>query len=234
MYSGCFYAKGKKEDMNNAILSCRKLNKRLGNTVAVDKISYEFESSHFYAIKGHHGAGKSTFLQILGLLEDSDNGSVYIDGKDVSKLSDKKKAKYRQKYFGYIFGKPLLNEKFTVLENLMLPMLLTRSKSEAMESAEELLKIIKLHDKKDCYPSELVKGERQQVAVMRAFVNSPECIIADNPTSGLNSREEKIIFEILKDYATQSGKCVICVTESKEVEKYANSVLIYEKGGLYK
>lgn len=234
MYSGCFYAKGKKEDMNNAILSCRKLNKRLGNTVAVDKISYEFESSHFYAIKGHHGAGKSTFLQILGLLEDSDNGSVYIDGKDVSKLSDKKKAKYRHKYFGYIFSSPLLNEKFTLLENIMIPMMIDRSKEDSECSAGELLKIVNLYDKKDSYPHELTKVERRKAAVIRAFANSPACIIADNPTSGLEDDDERLIFDILKEYASSSDKCVICVTDSDEVENYADSILIYGKGGLGK
>lgn len=219
--------------MNNIILSCENLSKKFGNIVAVDRVTYEFESSHFYAIKGASGAGKSTFLQVLGLLEDCDKGSVYIDGEDILKLSSKKKASYRQNYFGFVFQSCFLNASFTSLENLMIPMLLSKNIDQARSDAEELLKKVGLYDRKDCYPKQLSGGEQQRIAVVRALANSPKCILADEPTGNLDEENEKIVFMLLKEYATQHGRTVICVTHSDKISKYADSMLFYKKGELF-
>jgi ABC-type lipoprotein export system ATPase subunit len=216
--------------MSEKILTLEKICKRYTKEIIpVNNISFSFEKSKFYALKGRSGAGKSTFLNIIGLLDSPDSGVIYFDGEKLTNISDDKAAEYREKHIGFVFQSCFLNPQFTALENVMIPMLLNRDISAAAESAEQLLKKFGVHERKDHYTKKLSGGEQQRVAIARAFANNPQILIADEPTGNLDEENEQKIFEIFRECSSQ-GVCVICVSHSDKIDRYADEVLYYKKG----
>ena len=195
-------------------------------------LNISFESGKFYAIMGHSGAGKSTLINLLGLLDDIDSGDYYYDGKNVKDLD---KSLFRNKNVGLIFQDFYLDNYLNALENVIYPMLINKDiqNNEMRIKAEELLDKVGLTDRKDHYPRELSGGEKQRIAIARALVNNPNLILADEPTGNLDEKNEDKVFSILKGL-TEEGKCVIVVSHSNEVKKYADIVYELDKGGLKK
>lgn len=203
--------------------------------VALDNFSYKFEIGKLYGIMGHSGSGKSTLINILGLLENPTNGSYKLDNKDVSKLSGSELANLRLKTIGFVFQDYFLDENMTALENVMLPLLINKNLSfnEKVEKAKKLLAEVGLEKRINHFPKELSGGEKQRVAIARSLANEPKIILADEPTGNLDEENEQIIFEQLKKMS-EDGKCVIVVSHSEEIKKYANQVLKISKGKLVK
>ncbi|MBE6853745.1 MAG: ABC transporter ATP-binding protein [Ruminococcus sp.] len=218
--------------MEKIFMTCKGLRKKFKNIKAVDGIDYSFERSCFYVITGRSGAGKSTFLQLLGLLEDADEGEVVINNQNILKVSENEKAKYREKHFGFVFQSCFLNSSFTITENVMLPMLLNRDINEARKSAEKLLDDVGLSERKNFFPKQLSGGEQQRAAIVRALANNPDCILADEPTGNLDEENEKKIFEMFRNICKEQNKCIICVTHSERARDYADKILYYRNGGL--
>lgn len=218
-------------DNKKNFIVCKNVFKSFSkDIVPVNNISFEFERSTFYAIKGRSGAGKSTFLQILGLIDTADKGKIIIDGEDISKLDDDGLAEYRKSKIGFIFQSCFLNPRFTALENVMLPMLLDKDIKEAENAACELLEKVGVYERRDHFPKKLSGGEQQRVAVARAFANNPDCIIADEPTGNLDEENEEAILSMLKESCLLYNKCVICVSHSEKIEQYADKLIHYKKG----
>lgn len=211
----------------------KKYNKNNNEINALSNINVNFEKGKFYAIMGHSGSGKSTLLSIIGLINDFDSGKYFLENKDIKKLNDIELSKFRMNKIGFIFQDFYLDEHMTALENVMLPMIINDKiqKNGRKNIALDLLKKVNMLERASHLPKELSGGEQQRIAIARALANNPAIILADEPTGNLDVENEKIIFEELKKLS-KSGKCVIVVSHSNEVIKYADIVMNIEKGEL--
>lgn len=212
---------------------CKVYKTKNDEVKALDNVSYEFKPGKLYAIMGHSGSGKSTLISILGLIETLTSGRITINNKDISKLKDDELANLRMKYIGFVFQDFYLDEHLKAYENVLLPMLINKEikKSDRKEKALKLLTDLGLNERINHYPKELSGGECQRVAIARSLANDPEIILADEPTGNLDEENEKLVFETLKSLA-KKGKCVIVVTHSEEIKKYADEILKITKGKL--
>lgn len=201
--------------------------------IALKDFTYSFEKGKFYAIMGHSGSGKSTLIRILGLIDTYSNGRYVLNNKDTSKLNDFELSEMRMNEIGFIFQEFYLEESLKAYENVVLPMLINNKieKKERKERAIKLLKLMGLDKRVKHYPKELSGGEKQRVCLARALANNPDYILADEPTGNLDEKNEQKIFELLKKLS-QEGKCVIVVTHSKNICKYADCVLYLKNGQL--
>lgn len=201
---------------------------------ALDNVSFKMNQGEFITIMGQSGSGKSTFLQIAGLLDKCTSGMVIINDQDVSKLSQNHLADIRKKSLGFVFQNFHLNAHLKLYENIMLPMLINeeyKTKDEMKKKAMELINMIGLSHRINHYPGELSGGEQQRVAIARAMANNPDFILADEPTGNLDSKNEIIIFEELKKLA-QSGKGVLVVSHNDAVIDFADQIYIMKDGAL--
>jgi lipoprotein-releasing system ATP-binding protein len=196
-------------------------------------INFEIEEGRSAAVSGQSGSGKSTLLNILGALDRSDEGKVFIGDDEITALSEKETSLYRSKKVGFIFQFHYLLKDFTALENVILPAYIAGvKKREALERAKSLLADVKLEDRLNHYPSQLSGGERQRVAVARAMVNDPAVILADEPTGNLDPFNSEIVAQLLYAGAEKRGKTLIVVTHDKEVAVRASIRFILEDGQL--
>ena len=202
---------------------------------ALKMFSFDFKPGLFYAIKGHSGSGKSTLIRILGLMDDFDNGSFNFDGENINNMSETQKAKIRLYKIGFVFQDFWLDENLKLRENVILPMIINKkiNKNDRTTICNNLLKLVDLEEKKDHYPKELSGGEQQRTCLARALANNPSYILCDEPTGNLDKKNEEKIFKVLK-YLSQNGRCVIVVSHSDEVNKYADRILELENGELIK
>ena len=199
----------------------------------LDNINISFSKGNFYGIIGKSGAGKTTLINILGLLDNYDEGEYEIDNILSSNLTEDEKAELRMHKFGFVFQTYYLNDKLTACENVMIPMLINKdiAKDKRKERAIQLLKQFGLEDRINHYPKELSGGEQQRVALARALANDPEVLIADEPTGNLDKENEKLIFDYLKEM-TRKDKCVIVVSHNDIINKYADKIYLLESGTL--
>ncbi len=201
--------------------------------IAMDNVNVEFEAGKLYVIMGHSGSGKSTLIQILGLLDKLTDGRLYINGQEVSSLSENEKADLRMKEIGFVFQSFYLNPKLNALENVMLPMYINKEidSKDRMPKALKLLEQFGLENRKNHYPKELSGGEQQRIAIARALANDPNFILADEPTGNLDAKNEEIVYKTLKELAN-SGKAVIVVSHNESIKQYADKVLYMDSGRL--
>jgi lipoprotein-releasing system ATP-binding protein len=194
-------------------------------------IDFEADRGSSVAVTGQSGSGKSTFLNIIGGLDRSDEGHVYVSGKDISGLSESGLSSYRQKSIGFIFQFHYLLMYFTALENVWLPAYLAGMKKKAaLEKARALLSDVNLSDRIGHYPSQLSGGERQRVAVARAMINDPDMILADEPTGNLDPQNSAMVAELLYAGAEKWGKALIVVTHDETVARRAMVRYTLENG----
>lgn len=196
----------------------------------LENVNYEFNSGYLYCIIGKSGAGKTTLIEILGLLLNYDSGSLFVNDKDVTKLSDNEKSEIRNKNIGFVFQNYYLNPLMKAYENVMLPMYLNKKidNKDRINLAYKLLAKVELENREKHYPRELSGGEAQRVAIARALANNPNIILADEPTGALDSENAVNILNILKDLSKQN-KCVIIVSHDDRVKNYADKVLVIEE-----
>ena len=199
-------------------------------------INFQIEEGKSAAISGQSGSGKSTLLNIIGGLDRTDEGSVFIgiDKKtEITSLSEKDISQYRSKSVGFIFQFHYLLKDFTALENIMLPAYIAGLKrKEALERAKNLLADVNLEDRASHFPSQLSGGERQRIAVARSMVNDPAIILADEPTGNLDPQNREIVADLLYDSAQKRGKTLIVVTHDKRVADKASVRFVLDNGVL--
>jgi lipoprotein-releasing system ATP-binding protein len=196
-------------------------------------INFEIEEGKSVAISGQSGSGKSTLLNIIGCLDHADEGSVFLNGVDITSLSEKEISVYRSTQTGFVFQFHYLLKDFTALENVMLPAYIAGvSKKEAIDRAKQLLADVRLEDRSDHFPSQLSGGERQRVAVARSMVNDPALILADEPTGNLDPQNSDIAAQLLYESAQKRGKTLIVVTHDKNVAQRASVRLTLVNGQL--
>ena len=199
---------------------------------ALSGISLNIQKGEFVAITGKSGCGKTTLLNIIGLLDNLTEGHYTLNGQDVRHLSDKAKARLRFQTFGYIFQSFNLLSSHTVVENVALPLGYAGvPKQERLARAAEMLRKVGLLDKMKAYPNELSGGQQQRVAIARALINHPPIILADEPTGNLDSRSSAQIMDILAELADE-GATLLLVTHDAGVARRAGRRVRMEDGGI--
>ncbi len=201
---------------------------------ALDKANLKINEGEFVAIFGPSGSGKSTLMHIVGCLDIPTQGTVFLEGKDISKFSESELATIRGKTIGFIFQTFNLFQTLTVLENVMLPMVFQDMPAkERKKRAKELIEYVGLGHRVDHRPAELSGGEQQRVAVARSLAINPKIILGDEPTGNLDSKTGKKIMEGLKE-VNKEGKTVILVTHDASLTSYANKIVHIKDGKIEK
>ncbi len=206
-----------------------------GETIkAVNNVSFAFTEGQFITIMGPSGCGKSTLLYILGGLDKATSGELVIDGVDVRRLSSRQEHLFRRQKLGFVFQSFHLIPNLSALENVVLPMQLKGGKShhDQVERAKSLLIQVGINEDRHSYrPSKLSGGQKQRVAIARALANDPKVILADEPTGNLDSKNGKLIIQLLKTLSEQ-GKTVIVVTHDAGVASIADVRMRLDDGSI--
>ncbi len=224
--------------MNDPVLTARGIGKsyNLGkpNEVMVLKgVDLDMEHGEVVGLLAPSGAGKSTLLFILGLLESFDKGSLEINGKDVTKAPDSARTEVRRKEVGIVYQFHHLLPEFNALENVMIPQLANGiAKSSARKNASKLLERVGLSDRINHRPSELSGGEQQRVAVCRSLANSPNLLLADEPTGNLDVDNSQQVFEVIKELVKVSGISALIATHNLSLAEQMDRVVCLENGVL--
>jgi putative ABC transport system ATP-binding protein len=201
---------------------------------ALSGITLSIHKGEFVAIEGPSGSGKSTCMNIIGCLDLPTKGEVLLEGIDIRSMSESDLAQRRGKKIGFIFQQFNLIPTLTAEKNITLPMIfLGTTKEEQRKRAEELLKLVKIDDRKDHLPGELSGGQQQRVAIARSLANNPEVIIADEPTGNLDSSTGKIVIEFLKEM-NKKGKTIIIVTHDQKIGEQAKRTIYIKDGKIIK
>jgi len=202
-----------------------------GNHRALENINLTIENGDIFGIIGESGAGKSTLVRLLNLLERPTEGSVVIDGIDVTAYQGRDLRELRAR-IGMIFQNFNLFQQQTVLQNVMFPLEVRgEPKAKRKERAHELLGLVGLADKADRYPSELSGGQQQRVAIARALVNEPRYMLCDEATSALDSRTTMQVLDLLSRINRELGVTMVVITHSLAVaRRVCNRIAVIDKG----
>lgn len=220
--------------MSETLIAVKNLVKEYGNGVrALDQIDLEIGRGDIFGIIGMSGAGKSTLVRCLNNLEKPTEGTVEIQGRELSKMKGRTLRKERQKISMIFQHFNLLMQK-NVLDNICFPLEIAGVKrKQAKERARELLEIVGLSDKAKSYPAQLSGGQKQRVAIARALTNNPDILLCDEATSALDPQTTKSILELLQTINKEYGITIVIIThEMSVVQKICNKVAILEKGKL--
>lgn len=203
---------------------------------AVDDVSLTIKEHEFIGILGTSGSGKSTLMHILGLLEKPTSGKVLLDEHDISKLDDNELSHIRNRTVGFVFQSFNLINRFTVLENILLPVTYAKEKldHDPTEKAIELLKRFGIYDRRDFFPNKISGGQQQRVAIARALIMNPKIILADEPTGNLDSKTGDEIIAILKSLNKDLGVTIILVTHEHDIAAKTERQIYVKDGKIVK
>ena len=194
-------------------------------TTALNKVDLKIAEGEFTAVMGPSGCGKSTLLNLLGLLDNPTDGTLLFDGKDVSRLNEKKRTNIRKGKIGFVFQSFNLIDELTVYENVELPLLYLKvPSSERKKKVEDVLERMKMTHRKKHFPQQLSGGQQQRVAVARALVPNPRLILADEPTGNLDSANGEEVMNLLKEL-NDDGTTIVMVTHSPSDAEFAKRIV---------
>jgi putative ABC transport system ATP-binding protein len=206
----------------------------LGDDVvkAVDQVSLEIYKKEYISILGSSGSGKSTLMHLIGLLESPTSGQIHLNNQNISKLDDAQISKMRNQTIGFVFQSYNLINKFTVLENIILPTTYSKNKLDfnPQTRALDFLKKFGILDRKNFYPNKISGGEQQRTAIARALIMHPKIILADEPTGNLDSKTGPEILKLIENLHRELDTTIIMVTHEKDIAKRAKKQ-IYIKDG---
>ena len=219
------------------ILSVRNLKKYYNtgkNTVkALDGLDLDICKGEFLAVVGTSGSGKSTLLHMLGGLDNPTSGEIIIDGRNISGLSRDELTVYRRRKIGFVFQNYNLLPLMNVYENIVLPIKLDGIKPDD-DYVEEILKLLKLEDKKYFMPNQLSGGQQQRVALARALAIKPAIILADEPTGNLDSRTSQDVLGLIKISSQNLAQTIVMITHNEEIAQMADRIIRIEDGKIVK
>jgi putative ABC transport system ATP-binding protein len=198
---------------------------------ALRGVSLSINRGSFVSIVGPSGSGKTTMLHLIGALDKPSRGEIYVNGIPISRLSENKLAEFRNKTIGFVFQQYNLIPYLSAIENVEMPMMVSGvSLAERRKRAKWLLEQLGLGDKIWKRPSELSGGEQQRVAIARALANNPKLILADEPTGNLDSRNARIVVDLLKRINSEMGVTIVVVTHNMEVAAETERIIYLRDG----
>ena len=214
---------------NDTIIELKGVSKRYGfgdaESYALRNFDLTVKRGEFIMIMGPSGCGKTTLLNIIGLLDKASSGEYYLAGKNVARVSSRKKARFRAKEIGFIFQNFNLVPTLSILENVSLPLIYSGCrKSRRLRMADNILEHFHLREREYYMPYQLSGGQQQRVAIARSLIANPSIILADEPTGNLDSRSSHIIMEELQEIHSQ-GNTIIMVTHNPALTTYATRVI---------
>ncbi|OIQ29157.1 MAG: lipoprotein ABC transporter ATP-binding protein [Bacteroidetes bacterium MedPE-SWsnd-G2] len=218
------------------MIKARNIHKYYGDLHVLKGVNLTIDKGEVISIVGASGAGKTTLLQLLGTLDtisDSKDTQLIINDKNITSLSDKQLAKFRNENIGFIFQFHQLLPEFTALENVCIPAYIKNtSASEAEQNAKQLLDFLGLKDRYDHKPNELSGGEQQRVAVARALINNPKLIFADEPSGNLDSESAENLHNLFFKLRDEFGQTFVIVTHNEELANMADRKLTMVDGNI--
>jgi lipoprotein-releasing system ATP-binding protein len=213
------------------MIAATGIKKAFGDLKVLKGIDLQISKKEVVSIVGASGAGKTTLLQILGTLDRADHGSIYYNGTDISKLSGRSLAAFRNTNIGFVFQFHQLLPEFTALENVCIPSFIAgKNKAEAESKALELLGFLNLSERLDHKPSELSGGEQQRVAVARALINNPSVILADEPSGNLDSENKNELHKLFFRLRDTFGQTIVIVTHDRQLAGMSDRILQIKDG----
>lgn len=215
------------------MIKASSIHKSYGTLDVLKGVNIEIKKGEVISIVGASGAGKTTLLHILGTLDRANKGTLEINGINISSLSDKKLAEFRNKNIGFVFQFHHLLPEFTALENVCIPAFIAGiSTADAEKKAKDLLSFLGLAERMDHKPSELSGGEQQRVAVARALVNNPAVVLADEPSGNLDSATAKELHQLFFTLREKFGQTFVIVTHNEELANMADRKLVMKDGNI--
>ena len=220
----------------NKIIELKNVNKIYKTKVEeihiLKNINLAFNKGDFVSIQGKSGSGKTSLLNILGLLDDPTDGEIFINGEKIHYKNEKSKNNIRNEKIGFVFQFHYLLKEFTALENVLMPALINKNinKNDVRKKAKELLALVGLEKRLKHKPMELSGGEKQRVAIASAMINDPDIILADEPTGNLDTETSNLINELFMKINKERGQSIIIVTHSLELANLASYKYKIENG----
>ena len=198
---------------------------------AISGISFGINFGEFVAIMGASGSGKTTLLNMISTLDTASGGKIYVDGHEISKLSDDEAANFRKTKLGFVFQNYRLLKSLTVRQNIAVPMsLLGKDDQEIDQKIDKLAEYFRLSNQLEKYPVTLSGGQKQRVAIIRAIIKNPALLLADEPTGALDSKAAKLIMEYLAKVNQKFHTSILMVTHDSLAASYANKVIFLKDG----
>ena len=217
------------------VLQLKNINKIYGDKVKTQvlfDINLDVKEGEFVSIIGQSGSGKSTMLNILGTLDSATSGEIYINGQRTDKMKKNELSKVRNRDLGFIFQFHYLLPEFTVMENVLMPYMLSGQKvtKEIKQRAEELLELVNLSKVKNNKATDLSGGQQQRGAIARALINNPKMVLADEPTGNLDSKTTDDIYALLRDINKKYNTTFVVITHDNKIANKADRIITVGDG----
>tara|TARA_B100001109_G_scaffold255836_1_gene261423 strand:- start:7021 stop:7671 length:651 start_codon:yes stop_codon:yes gene_type:complete len=216
------------------MITAKGIEKKFGDLTVLKGIDLEVKTAEIVAIVGSSGAGKTTLLQVLSSLDQADQGNIFYNGTDITKLNPNKLAEFRNKNIGFVFQFHHLLPEFSALENVELPALIAGdSKQVAEKKARNLLEKMGLSNRLHHKPSELSGGEQQRVATARALINQPKVIFADEPSGNLDSENADKLHQLFFELRDEFSQTFVIVTHNLDLAKACDRTFEMKDGSMF-
>ncbi|MFP6583345.1 MAG: ABC transporter ATP-binding protein [Candidatus Hydrogenedentota bacterium] len=217
---------------STTLFTVNDVSKAYSDTPVLQQVTMTVNAGDSIAIMGPSGCGKSTLLNLIGTLDQPDSGTIEFDGHNLANLNESEVAHFRNNSIGFIFQSHHLLPQCTVIENILLPTLVTGITSQSRERAEKLLDRVGLADRSDELPGKLSGGERQRIAVVRALINQPQLLLADEPTGSLSRSGADSLTSLILELNEEENMALIVVTHSLTVANRMDRVYQLDEGVL--
>lgn len=220
------------------ILEANKIHKsygtKLNKQTVLNGVDIQIEKGEFVGIMGPSGSGKTTLLNVLSSIDQISNGTISIEGKEISRMKEKQIAEFRKHHLGFIFQEYNLLDTLTVKENILLPLSITNTpKKTANEKFESVARQLGIFDLKGKYPNEISGGQKQRTSAARAFIHDPSIIFADEPTGALDSKSASDLLHKLSEMNLSRKATIVMVTHDPVAASYCSRVIFIKDGHIF-
>lgn len=210
---------------------CKSFGEKDSRTQVLNNVSLIVGKGEFISLMGASGSGKSTLLYLIGGLDTSDSGEIFLDGRDISQMRDKELSKLRREGMGFVFQFFNLVQNLTVEDNILLPLVMDgKSPKKYRDRLDSILETVGLSDKRRSCPNQLSGGQQQRCAIARAVIYEPKILLADEPTGNLDSKSGTEIMELFSRINKEKGITILMVTHSAECAAYSDRIITLSDG----